>query len=72
MIVACQCGHIDVVKELINAGANVNAEMKDKATPLFIAAQNGHLNIVLFLLAKGAKVDAKRTVCSFRRLIICG
>jgi ankyrin repeat protein len=59
--VACQCGHMDVVKELVNRGAKVNTHMKDKATPLFIAAQNGHYKVLVFLLAQGANIDASRT-----------
>ena len=60
MFVACQNNHANIVKELLNAGANVNATMKDKATPLFIAAQNGHRTICLMLLAAGANVDDAR------------
>lgn len=28
LFVSCQCGHLDVAKELVNRGANVNAHMK--------------------------------------------
>lgn len=60
LFVACQGGYTNIVKELLNAGANVNAVMKDRATPLFIAAQNGHRTVVLMLLAAGSNVDDAR------------
>jgi ankyrin repeat protein len=48
------------VRELLNCGANVNARMKDHATPLFIASQNGHRTVVVILLAAGSNVDDSR------------
>ncbi|GBP38784.1 Ankyrin repeat domain-containing protein 29 [Eumeta japonica] len=61
LFVACQCGHLPVVHELIARGADVNSCMKDKATPLFIAAQNGHEDACRALLSAGAAVDALRS-----------
>ena len=61
-MVACQCNHIDVVEELIKNGADINVQMVDGASPLFITAQNGHLNMLTFLLKKGAKPKIKRKV----------
>ena len=37
MYVACQNGHVDVVRQLVRAGADVNACRNDGATPLFAA-----------------------------------
>lgn len=58
---ACHAGHLDAVKTLLAAGANVNA-VKDKdavkITPLMIAAYNGHDEVVRLLLRHGA--DAMR------------
>lgn len=34
-------GHADVVRALIELGANVNAENEDKFTPLLVAASRG-------------------------------
>lgn len=50
-----------MVKELLAADANVNAHMKDRATPLFISAQNGHRAVLQLLLTAGAKPDAARS-----------
>ncbi len=51
LFVAARDGNIRRVKELINAGADVNKAMTDGTTPLFIACENGYLNIVERLLA---------------------
>ena len=59
---ACQCNHLDVVKELLDRGADIHAQMVDGATPLFITAQNGHNHLLSFLITQGAEVDVKRKV----------
>lgn len=56
LIVAAQCGHMDVVQELLRRGADPHAAMKDRATAIFVASQNGHTSVVRTLLAAGAKV----------------
>jgi len=56
---AAQNGHADVVKVLLEHGADVNAKGENKITPLHLAAQNGHVNVVKVLLRHGANVDAK-------------
>ena len=38
---ACHQGHIDIVKELINAGADVNELVQDGMSCAYIAAYNG-------------------------------
>ncbi|KAH9997014.1 ankyrin repeat-containing domain protein, partial [Russula vinacea] len=50
-------GHIDVVRVLLDHGANVNTIDK-KNTPLFEAFDGGHLEIMRLLLEHGADVDA--------------
>lgn len=51
---------VEKVKELIAAGAKVNAKDKnyDNITPLFVAVENGNVAIVRMLLNAGAKVNA--------------
>jgi beta-lactamase regulating signal transducer with metallopeptidase domain/ankyrin repeat protein len=46
---------VEMVKELIEAGANVNAEIAGDGTPLIAAARSGHLEMVRLLLERGAK-----------------
>jgi len=62
LFVACQCNHLDVVKELLERGADLHAQMVDGASPLFITAQNGHNQLLSFLIKQGAEIDIKRKV----------
>jgi len=51
---ASQEGNIDIVKELITAGSNVNqAHTTDGASPLYMASQKGHLAVVKVLINAG-------------------
>ena len=52
-------GRKEVVKILINAGANVNAKNDSGSTPLIAAAFDGDKEIVKLLIAKGANVNPK-------------
>jgi ankyrin repeat protein len=49
----------DIVRELIRAGANINARDSDGYTPLSLAVSNGEAGCVSLLLEAGAKVDVK-------------
>jgi len=52
-------GRLEVVKLLLNHGADVNACQEGGWTPLQAAAQNGNREIVEVLLAQGADVHAR-------------
>ena len=52
-------GHLDVARDLIEAGADVNAKDNDGFTPLSICAEKGHLEVSRALIEKGADVNAK-------------
>lgn len=54
---------VDLVRELIVKGANVNGkeESYSKITPLFVAVEHGNIEIVRLLLDFGAKVNARDT-----------
>ena len=52
-------GHVDVVKVLIQNGADVNAVDKDKWTALAQRMQEaGHVDVVKVLIQNGADVNA--------------
>ena len=49
LIIAVQDRHIDVLKYLIEANANVNMQIKDGSTACILAAQNRHIDVVNYL-----------------------
>ena len=52
-------GHIEVVKLLLKAKADVNLATADGWTPLFMASQEGHTRVVKLLLDERADVNIK-------------
>lgn len=54
MDLAASNGHENVVKVLIEAGAEVNPVEKQRSTPLHLATREGHLGLVKFLLQNRA------------------
>jgi len=55
LICASEYGHTEIVKLLIEAGADVNARQWDDATALTYASREGHTEIVNLLIKAGAK-----------------
>jgi uncharacterized protein len=53
---AARQGHLDAVKTLLDAGADINQLTGDHSTPLLIAVVNGHFDVAQFLISKGADV----------------
>ncbi|CAK9099458.1 unnamed protein product [Durusdinium trenchii] len=58
MFVAAERGHLEVVRLLLEAGANQNAARANGTTALKDAARNGHLEVVRLLLEAGADKNA--------------
>ena len=52
-------GHIEIIKELLNFGANLNVPGEFGETALHIAAKSGHEEIVKLLIHNGANIEAK-------------
>ena len=61
LYIASQNGHLEVVRLLIDAGADKDKARTDGATPLYIACQNGHLEVVRLLIDAGADKDKATT-----------
>ncbi|KAG1664676.1 Kinase D-interacting substrate [Nymphon striatum] len=59
LTMAAELGKLEIVKELINHGADVNAEDNDNWTALLIAAKEGHNKVVSLLLERGAEIEHK-------------
>ena len=53
---ASQNGHVDVVRVLLEQGADINKAKNNGATPLLIASQNGHVDVVRVLVEQGADI----------------
>jgi ankyrin repeat protein len=56
---AANNGNLELVKLLIEKGADVNAKTNDDATPLHVAANNDNLELVKLLIENDADVNAK-------------
>lgn len=56
---AATYGHVDVVKALLSAGAEIDRSSVWATTPLQCAARSGHAPAVKILLENGANVNAK-------------
>eukprot|EP00056_Hartaetosiga_gracilis_P009559 m.137681 g.137681 ORF g.137681 m.137681 type:complete len:277 (+) comp13149_c0_seq10:527-1357(+) len=59
LIVACGEGHLEVVKVLVSAGADVNKIPERGRTAVLEASTYGHFDIVEVLLGNGADLHAK-------------
>ena len=57
--VASQNGHLDVVRELVGMGAQIDMQAKRvmEHSALIVASQNGHLDVVRELIGMGAQID---------------
>ncbi|HWD89578.1 MAG TPA: ankyrin repeat domain-containing protein [Mucilaginibacter sp.] len=51
--------YTDIVRMLIDNGANVNVRQQAGATPLHSAAQNGNLELLILLLEHGAETNVR-------------
>ena len=58
---AANHGHLPLVQELLQRGANINAPDHFDGTPLTTAASFGQLEVVRYLIEQGANIHAKLT-----------
>lgn len=59
LLTAAEQGNLNKVKELVNAGVNINIADDTGHTALHFAARTGRLPIVKFLIEKGANINAQ-------------
>mgnify|MGYP001380343762 CR=1 FL=1 len=55
--IACENGHADAARLLLDQGVDINRADKYGATPLLAACSKGHVDAVRLLLDEGAEVD---------------
>ena len=58
-MMAVGMGHPDVVRSLLQAGANASAAAKDGSSALQAAIEGGNMDMVSMLVAAGASTSAK-------------
>jgi uncharacterized protein len=59
LLAAAAAGNVTRVKQLLDAGANIEATNQMGATPLMWAALNGRSEVVAMLLERGANINAR-------------
>ena len=68
LLAAARDGQVEVVRTLLEAGADVNAARGDGLTALHLAAEGGHDAVAQALVAAGAAVDAGTRVGGYTPL----
>ena len=68
LIIACEKGHVDAARLLLDKGAEVNRATEDGRTPLLVACLQGHVDAVRLLLDNGAAPADGRVLTRFPRL----
>ena len=56
---AAYYGHLEIVKYLVENGADINAKDYEEFTSLIRASINGHLEVVKYLVENGADINTK-------------
>jgi ankyrin repeat protein len=69
LVIACHVGNIDIVKLLLDAGADVAIADCDRWGPLHIACERGDIKIVKLLLESGADISSA-TLGSWTPLLV--
>lgn len=54
----CEKGHLEIVRLLIDKGADLNTVHPGGCTALMLACQGGYLEVASLVIEKGAKIDA--------------
>jgi len=65
LMYASRHGYTDIVKSLIEGGANLNLTEEDNWTALMLASRNGHADIVNALIEAGANLNLTTAEYSF-------
>jgi ankyrin repeat protein len=55
--IACENGHIEVARLLVEAGADKDKVSTDGSTPLYVACEQGHIEVVQLLVEAGSDTE---------------
>jgi ankyrin repeat protein len=69
---AARRGEVEVVRSLLDGGADVNAARGDGLTALHAAAERGHLDVAKLLISAGAELDAGTRIGRYTPLHLAG
>ncbi|XP_038607034.1 ankyrin repeat and SOCS box protein 3 isoform X1 [Tachyglossus aculeatus] len=61
-------GHLEIVRILLEAGADANSFTLEETTPLFLAVENGHTEVAKLLAEHGADVNGSHSMCGWNSL----
>ena len=56
---AARNGDLEIVRQLVSSGADVNATTDNNHFPLYCAAGHGHVETTQYLVDEGANLEAK-------------
>lgn len=68
---ACQEGHLEISKCLLDSDVEVNRKNHEGMNALMLASQRGHAEIVLLLIKAGATMDEQTTQGSTALMLAC-
>lgn len=67
---AVEVGNLEIIKFLVNEGADINCKGNDEETPLHIAAEYAGADIIKYLCQNGARVDLRNKEGATPRIIL--
>lgn len=62
LFIASQNGHVEIVRVLLDGGADTEIATSNAVTPLLVASSNGHAQVVKVLLKANANVEQVRSI----------
>jgi ankyrin repeat protein len=63
LLIAASKSKVDLVEYLLDKQANINAQLKDGATALYLAAESGADSLARLLLVRGGDATIENAVC---------
>lgn len=68
--IASLAGRLEVVKLLVEKGAEINVQSQNGFTPLYMASQEGHSEVVKYLLARGGNQNLGTDVSDMQSIAV--